>query len=100
MSDKIATFVGVAAAGLSMTSFAPQLIKIVKERDAQSVSTRMYLLTVAGFLAWIVYGVMIDSWPVAGSNGVNLALSSAILLLKLRLDQRDRLDGAGPRTAG
>ena len=82
MSDLWATVVGVAAAGLSMASFVPQIVKIVRERDASSVSTHMYLVTVTGFVAWIAYGLMIKSWPVAGSNAVNLCLSGAILALK------------------
>ena len=80
----MATAVGVTAAGLSMTSFVPQIVKIVREQDAASVSTRMYLVTVTGFVAWIAYGLMIKSWPVAGSNLINLGLSGAILALKHR----------------
>jgi MtN3 and saliva related transmembrane protein len=84
MTDLWANVFGVAAAGLSMSSFVPQIVKIVRERDAASVSLRMYLATVAGFVCWIAYGLMIKSWPVAGSNLVNLGLSSAILVLKWR----------------
>lgn len=40
MSDLIANIVGSAAAICSVTSFAPQAIKIWKERDASSVSLK------------------------------------------------------------
>ena len=75
---------GVGAAVCSMTSFAPQLIKIWKEKDASSVSLRMYLVTVAGFVLWTAYGVVIGKWPIVGSNAVCLAMSAAVLVLKLR----------------
>lgn len=78
------TVVGVGAAVCSMTSFAPQLFKIWKEKDASSVSLRMYLVTVAGFILWTVYGVMIGKWPIVASNAVCLAMSAAVLGLKLR----------------
>jgi len=78
--------VGVAAAVCSMVSFTPQIAKIVRERDVSSVSLRMYLVTVAGFVCWIAYGALIGSWPVAASNAVNLILSATILVLKWRLD--------------
>ena len=81
---QIADMVGVGAALCSMTSFVPQIIKIVRERDASSVSLRMYAVTVTGFGLWITYGVMIGSWPVAGSNAVCLVLSATILTLKWR----------------
>ena len=60
--------VGTAAALCSMTSFVPQIVKIWRERDASSVSLRMYAVTVTGFSLWITYGLLIHSWPVAGSN--------------------------------
>ena len=84
--------VGVAAAFCSMTSFVPQIVKIVRERDASSVSLRMYVATVTGFCFWIAYGLMIGSWPVAISNLISLSLSGAILLLKWRLGQDGRVE--------
>jgi MtN3 and saliva related transmembrane protein len=78
--------VGSAAALCSMVSFAPQLIKIWREKDARSVSLRMYLVTVTGFALWLTYGLVIGQWPIAVSNAVCLAMSAAILVLKLRLD--------------
>jgi MtN3 and saliva related transmembrane protein len=77
--------VGSAATLCSMVSFAPQLIKIVRDRNAEAVSLRMYLVTVTGFGFWIAYGLMITSWPVVVSNSVCLTLSGAILVLKWRL---------------
>lgn len=71
-----------------MTSFAPQIAKIWRERDASSVSLRMYLVTVTGFSLWTVYGVLVASWPVAVSNVVCLAMSGAVLFLKWRFGGR------------
>jgi MtN3 and saliva related transmembrane protein len=70
-----------------MTSFAPQIVKMVREHDAESVSLRMYLVTVTGFGFWIAYGVLIHSWPVAVSNVINLAMAGTVLALKWRLDR-------------
>lgn len=84
-----ANAVGIAAALCSMTSFGPQIVKIWRERDASSVSLRMYIVTVTGFSLWVAYGVLIGSWPVAGSNIVCLFMSAAILALKWRFSRRD-----------
>ena len=73
---------GTAAAVCSMASFTPQIAKIWREKDASSVSLRMWLLTVTGFVLWTVYGVMLGSWPVAVSNLVCLTLSAVVLGLK------------------
>ena len=76
--------VGTGAALCSMTSFIPQIIKIVREHDAASVSLRMYAVTVTGFVLWIIYGAMISGWPIVASNAVCLVLSATILVLKQR----------------
>ena len=58
MSDLAANVVGTAAALCSITSFAPQGIKIWKERDASAVSLKTYSLTVTCFVLWVAYGVL------------------------------------------
>lgn len=76
--------IGTGAALCSMASFVPQIAKIRRERDASSVSLKMYAVTVTGFSLWTAYGIMTESWPVAGSNIVCLVLSATILALKWR----------------
>ncbi len=88
MAELLINAVGTGAALCSMVSFVPQIIKIVRERDASSVSLRMYVVTVTGFSLWIVYGVMIKSWPVTVSNVIDLLLSGVILGLKWRLGDK------------
>ncbi len=73
-----------------MTSFVPQLVKIAREKHADGVSLNTYLVMVAGFILWVVYGVLLKSWPVAASNAVNLVLSATILALKFRIERKDR----------
>ena len=90
MSELLVDAVGVGAALCSMTSFAPQIAKIWRERDASSVSLRMYMVTVAGFSLWIAYGLLIRSWPVAVSNAICLVMSGAVLMLKWRFSRRGR----------
>ena len=51
------------------------------------MSLRMYVVTVIGFALWAGYGVLLGSWPLVGSNLISLALSAAVLILKLRFDQ-------------
>ncbi len=75
---------GVVAGLCSMASFIPQIVKIMKERDASSVSLRMYAVTTVGFVSWTIFGLLSDSWPVALSNAVCLVLVVTILILRLR----------------
>ncbi len=88
VSSGIVNAVGVAAALCSMTSFAPQIVKLVKTRDASGVSLRTYAVTVTGFALWIAYGLLLGSWPVAVSNSVCLLMSGAVLALKWRYSRK------------
>ena len=88
LAPHLADIVGTLAALCSMASFTPQLLKIWRERDASSISLRMYVVTVTGFALWTAYGVLTRSWPVIGANAVCLAEAAAILALKWRFDRR------------
>ncbi|MDB5434124.1 MAG: hypothetical protein JWR47_381 [Phenylobacterium sp.] len=87
MSNLIANTIGTVAALCSMTSFVPQIVKILRDRDASEVSLKMYLVTVTGFCLWTGYGVLIGSWPVTVSNVVCLLMSAAVLALKWRFSR-------------
>jgi MtN3 and saliva related transmembrane protein len=85
MADKIVIEItGSIAAVCSMTSFVPQLVKIWRERDATSVSLRMYAVSVIGFSLWTTYGFLIGKWPVIGCNTACLVMCLVILALKWR----------------
>lgn len=84
MKDLIANLVGSAAAVCSITSFAPQALKIWREKDASSISLKTYALTVACFMLWIAYGVLIGAWPVTASNLAALLMASLVLIMKWR----------------
>jgi len=82
--DWLVNTFGVIAGLCSMASFIPQIIKIMKERDASSVSLRMYAVTTIGFMCWTIFGALSGSWPVMLANAVCLALVIVILILRLR----------------
>jgi MtN3 and saliva related transmembrane protein len=92
---QIVEIVGAGAAICSMTSFVPQLVKLIRERTAEAVSAPMFVLTVTAFTLWSVYGLMLKSWPLLVSNLVSLALSAAILGLKLTFRARNDAAGQG-----
>ena len=75
--------IGVGAALCSMASFIPQAFKLIKDRDASSISLRMYVVTVTGFALWSAYGALVASWPLIASNLISLGLSGVILALKI-----------------
>jgi len=89
VSDLVANAVGSAAALCSITSFAPQALKIWKARDASSVSLRTYSLTVTCFVLWVAYGVMTRAWPVMVANACALVMAGWVLAMKWRFRNGD-----------
>lgn len=75
---------GYLAASLTTISFAPQAFLIWKTRSTKSISLGMYSAFVTGIGVWLVYGLLISSWPLVVSNGITFVLSGLILGMKLR----------------
>jgi MtN3 and saliva related transmembrane protein len=76
--------VGSLAAVITTLCWIPQIIKIARHRDTASISLSMNISLVFGVFLWLIYGMMIGSWPVMAANGVTLLLILTILGLKLR----------------
>ena len=85
MNDGLITnALGAAAAAFSVASFPPQIVKMVRAKDASGVSLRTYALTVACFVLWVGYGVRSGAWPITVANAAALLMSALILYLKWR----------------
>ena len=83
------TVVSLFAATLSMVSFIPQAWAIIRSRNTDGISSRMYVITVAGFLCWLIYGLLLMQWAIIAQNMVCLCLAIFILTMKL-LPQRSK----------
>jgi MtN3 and saliva related transmembrane protein len=91
-SQLLINVIGTGAALCTITSFVPQIIKIIRERDASSVSLRMYALTVCAFSLWTIYGVMLGAWPLVAANSISLTLAVTALVCKWRFRDGDPED--------
>jgi MtN3 and saliva related transmembrane protein len=80
MSD----LVGYLAASLTTLSFLPQAIHTFRTRDVSGISLGMYSTFTIGVALWLVYGLLVQAWPVVAANAVTLALALCILVMKLR----------------
>jgi MtN3 and saliva related transmembrane protein len=76
--------IGLVAAVLGTVCWFPQAVKTVRSRETRDLS----LVTQAGFVMasslWLVYGLLIASWPVMVSNLVTLPILVLLLVFKLR----------------
>jgi MtN3 and saliva related transmembrane protein len=76
--------IGYSAAFLTTVAFLPQAIWSWKTRDLSGISLGMYSLFTAGVGLWLVYGLVLEKWPLILANAMTFALALSILMLKLR----------------
>lgn len=77
-------WIGYIAAALTTLSFVPQAIKTIRSKDTRGISLGMYAVFTVGILCWLIYGLVLASWPMIVANIVTFALSLTILTLKVR----------------
>jgi MtN3 and saliva related transmembrane protein len=76
--------IGAAGAVLTTLCWVPQALKIIRDRDTRAISLPGTTLCVLGVLLWLVYGLAIVDGPLIGSSLVTFAMTSIILVLKIR----------------
>lgn len=75
---------GFLAAILTTISFVPQAVKTIRTRNTSGISLAMYVIFTVGVGLWLVYGLLLGSWPMILANTVTLLLALTILVSKLR----------------
>ncbi len=75
---------GTVAGTLTTLAFIPQVVKTWRSRSTADISAGMFVLFTSGVLLWLIYGIALHALPIILANGVTLALSLAILVMKLR----------------
>jgi len=76
--------IGAIAAVLTTMAFIPQAWLTWKSKRADGVSLGMYSIFTTGVALWLLYGLLIEAWPVIIANAFTLALALFILMMKIR----------------
>ena len=76
-------FFGYFAAILTTLAFLPQLIKTLKTRKAEDVSSLTLVMFLTGVFSWIIYGYKISSTPILIANIITFILNLLILFFKI-----------------
>lgn len=77
-------FIGYVAAVLTTASFVPQAWHTFRTRDVRGISLGMYSVFTVGVACWLIYGLLMNAWPIVIANCITLALAATILVMKLR----------------
>lgn len=77
-------WIGSIAATMTTSAFIPQVRQVWRTRHTHDISLGMYIIFTAGVVLWLVYGVMMMSWPIIIANSITACLAGAVLFMKLR----------------
>jgi MtN3 and saliva related transmembrane protein len=80
--------IGSLAAVITTFAWLPQILKILREKQARDISLVTTSALAVGVFLWIVYGVAIGSLPVILANTVSFLFIATIVGLKLRFGGR------------
>ena len=84
MSLPLSEIIGYIAASLTTAAFVPQAWHTFRTKDVRGISLGMYSVFTGGVASWLVYGLLLDAWPIVIANLITLGLAAGILVMKLR----------------
>ncbi|MGB3387450.1 MAG: SemiSWEET transporter [Pseudaminobacter sp.] len=76
--------IGSVAAFITTFCWLPQILKIRREKKAADISLLTNGSLATGIFLWLLYSVLIGSWPLIMANVVSFLFIVTIVGLKLR----------------
>jgi len=80
----LADIIGYIAAILSVICFIPQAIRVIQTKDTNAISFWMYFLFLLSVIFWLIYGLMMSSFPIILKNILVIIFVGIILSMKIR----------------
>lgn len=81
---ELTALAGYAGAALTTVAFIPQAVHTWRTRSTAGISLGMYAIFTTGVAAWLVYGMLLEQWPIIIANSITLPLALSILVMKIR----------------
>lgn len=80
----VTELIGLVAGALISFGLVPQIARVLKLRDARQISLPFNLLSLAGTILWLFYGISLGLLAVTFWNGINCVLYLVLLSVKVR----------------
>ncbi|MDQ1163271.1 MtN3 and saliva related transmembrane protein [Chryseobacterium sp. SORGH_AS 447] len=71
---------GIIAGAITSVAMLPQLIKVIKQKNADDLSWGMLLVLISGLSLWVWYGFMKDELPIILSNAFAVLVNITLLI--------------------
>ena len=75
---------GCMAGVLTSVAYFPQILKLLKNKQAAGISIPMYFCSLTGCALWFFYGVIINSLALIIFNIINISSAFAVIVLSVK----------------
>lgn len=82
------TIIGITAGILTAISTIPQIVKIWKDKEANSVSAGMLFVLLAGNALWCWYGFLLGELPIIITNAFSVCADILLIILNFRYSKK------------
>lgn len=79
---------GIIAGVLTSVAMLPQLIKVIKNKNADDLSWGMLLVLISGLSLWVWYGFMKDELPIILSNAFAVLVNITLLIFCIQYKKK------------
>ncbi len=83
--------VGYLAGGMIALSLLPQIVKSWRTKSTSDISLSWSLISVAGQVLWIIYGIGISSQSLIIMSSITLSMAVVILVMKVFYDSQKNI---------
>jgi MtN3 and saliva related transmembrane protein len=91
-------FIGIVAGIFTSVSLLPQLIKILREKQAENISYGMLIVLLIGLGCWVWYGMLREDWPIVITNSFSFLVNSLVIIFTVKYKHHPK--GNSATTAG
>jgi MtN3 and saliva related transmembrane protein len=78
------TIIGITASVFTGVSLIPQLVKVVREKEAENVSLGMLAVLFAGLGCWVYYGILKEDWIIIISNSFSFIINLLLGIFSIK----------------
>lgn len=71
---------GIIAGALTSVAMLPQLVKVIKNKNAEDLSWGMLIVLITGLSLWVWYGFLKDELPIILSNAFAVLVNITLLI--------------------
>lgn len=86
---ELTTYIGIAGGICTAISLLPQLIKLLREKKSEDISTFMLFILLAGLGLWIWYGIRKQDYPIIVTNSFSLLVNLLIIYFTIRYREKN-----------